>query len=126
MVKGKIEAGSSARLGLGLLSVLSLLAVAATPLLSPVITSSEEGYYGGRGRGHHTRPCDREGSFIRGSLTLQELEEHTDIPAEKILEKLKLPTSIEKTKLLRHLREQYGISMQQVREAVHALKHPKD
>jgi hypothetical protein len=59
---------------------------------------------------------------INGRLSLADLERLTGVPAAAIIKKLKLPAGTSKDERLGRLRRRYGFSIQQVRDAVSALK----
>jgi hypothetical protein len=60
---------------------------------------------------------------INGRLSLAEVERLTGVPASALIKKLNLPAGTSKDERLGRLRRRYGFSIQQVRDAVSALKN---
>lgn len=59
---------------------------------------------------------------INGRLTLGDVQKLTGVPASDIIKKLNLPASTSVDERLGRLRKRHGFTMQQVRDAVSALK----
>jgi len=59
---------------------------------------------------------------INGRLSLGDVQRLTGVPAGAIIKKLNLPANTSSNERLGHLRKRHGFSMQQVRDAVSALK----
>jgi hypothetical protein len=59
---------------------------------------------------------------INGRLSLADLERLTGVPASAIIKTLNLPAGTSRNESLGRLRRRYGFSIQQVRDAVSALK----
>jgi hypothetical protein len=59
---------------------------------------------------------------INGRLTLQDVQRLTGVPAGAIIKRLNLPANTSMNERLGRLRKRNGFSMQQVRDAVSALK----
>ncbi len=71
----------------------------------------------GQGQGQGLRQQE-----INGRLSLAEVERLTGVPAGEILKKLNLPPGTSRDERLGRLRRRYGFSIQQVRDAISALK----
>ncbi len=66
-------------------------------------------------------PSQKDGSsdvFIRGNMTLKEVQETTDVPVSHLIEQLGLPPDTSPDERLGRLRRQYGFKMSVVRKAV--------
>ena len=59
---------------------------------------------------------------INGRLSLGDVQRLTGVPASAIIKKLNLPANTSRNERLGRLRKRHGFSMQQVRDAVSALK----
>lgn len=112
LIAGRAPEGSGLRLGLGLVGVLALLALASAPLIAPVQVSSTKS----------DSPIPSSHPFenfeVRGSMTLLEVEQTTGVPADHIIETLGLPPSLSKDEKLGKLRRIYGFELAAVRKAV--------
>jgi hypothetical protein len=111
VLRGRPREGSGARMGLGVVGLLALLVLAIAPLLSPVERS------GGETAVPHSPGFEREG-LIRGSMTPQEVEEATGVPAEHILRELGLPPGLPGDERLGVLKRAHGFTMEEVRRIV--------
>jgi len=116
MVKGKPREGSGLRAGLGVVGLVVVLAIALSPLLSPV--ESEEA----REQPASISSHGYDEVIIRGSMTLGELEERSGVPASYILEELDLPPNIPDHQRLGNLVRQYGLEMDDIRRVVHEYR----
>jgi hypothetical protein len=65
------------------------------------------------------------GILITGTMSLNDLEEATGIPARKIADELGLPSHASLNEHLGRLRKKYGFSMHEVRTAVISLRNKK-
>lgn len=114
VICGKPRDPSGARLALGLVGLLALVAMAASPVMSPV--RHDLGHGGGGMSRHHSGPSHE---FIRGSMTLGEVEANTGVPAEHILKELGLPSDVRSDERLGRLRRMHGFRMSDVRQIVY-------
>jgi hypothetical protein len=115
VLRGRPREGSGARVGLGIVGLLALLALAIAPFLSPVERT------GGETGAPHSPGFERDG-LIRGSMTLQEVEAATGVPAERLLRELGLPPGLPRDERLGRLKETHGFTMEQVRQIVRAYQ----
>ena len=119
LIRGKKRTGSGRRAALGLVGVLAIIAVAISPLLSPV-----EGSERSKAEEKHERHTAKAEIDINGSLTLAEVQDETGVPVSYLLEELELPeTTSEETKLGK-LKNQYGFSMNRIRKLIEDYKPP--
>ena len=112
VVTGRPSEGSGFRAGLGIVGLAAVVALAISPLLTPV--KKELPNKGTSVLSSHKY----EGISIRGSMTLIEVEETTGVPAAYIIESLQLPDSISAEEQLGPLKRKYGFEINDVREIV--------
>jgi hypothetical protein len=118
MVTGRPREGSGARLGLAIVGILALLALASAPLLSPVERTSAAGEHAG---GSHEEAGEGAAEHvIRGSMTLGEVEALTGVPMAVIVSELGLPEDTAPDEKLGQLRRAHGFEMSRVRAIVAA------
>lgn len=112
VITGRPREGSGLRVGLGIVGLIAVLALAASPLLMPVERNTSS-------KGESTFSSHKyEGISIRGSMTFREIEEATGVPADHIIKSLKLPETISTDEKLGPLKRQYGFEINEVREIV--------
>ncbi|OQK16673.1 hypothetical protein AU255_01845 [Methyloprofundus sedimenti] len=116
VVTGRPNQSSGLRVGLGIVGLVTVVALAISPLLVPV--ESDFTNNGTSFLSSHKY----EDTLINGSMTLRQVEEITGVPAIYIIKFLKLPESISVTKQLGTLKRKYGFEMNDVREIVKAYK----
>lgn len=112
VVKGKPREGSGIRAGLGILGLVTVLAIALSPLLSQKEKSPERESPSGLSSHIYND------IIIRGSMTLSELEEKSGVPPSYILEGLDLPDNIPERQQLGFLVRTYGLEMDDIRRVV--------
>ena len=112
VIKGREKKYYTPRLALGLVGFFALCALAVSPLLSPV---TQESNY----------PINNEDIHINGSMTLNEIECITGVPADYIIQQLKLPSSVNKDQRLGQIRRHYGFGMKKIRRIVQDHKKKK-
>jgi hypothetical protein len=88
---------------------------AAPPKAQPAASGKGQGRGQKKGQGLRRQE-------INGRLSLADLERLTGVPASAIIKKLNLPAGTSRDERLGRLRRRYGFSIQQVRDAVSALK----
>jgi len=109
---GRPQEGSGYRAGLGLFALIVVVALAISPVLSPVEkNSTREGT-------SYLSSHKYEGISIRGSMTLMEVEQSTGVPASHIIKALKLPDTLSADEQLGPLKREYGFEINDVREIV--------
>jgi hypothetical protein len=114
VVTGRSREGSGFRAALGLVGLATVVALASAPLLVPVEKTTNENGAGASLLSAHPY----EDLTIRGSMTLQEIEEATGVPAAYIIKALKIPDTIPKEARLGSLKRQYGFEINDVREII--------
>jgi len=118
--------GGLALFGLGLATA----GVVAAPWLVGVERGNPRGEGGGRGAEQAGSGRDRSGTAghgghsIRGQTTLAEAAQEAGVPVPRLIAELKLPADADPTERLGHLRQEHGIEMHDVRDAVERLKGP--
>lgn len=110
VVRGRPREGSGIRLGLGALGVLTILALALAPFLSPVA-----GVSGGAGRAEPHADHSTDTAALRGSMTLGEMEQVTGVPVDHVLKQLGLPADIAPDERLGRLSAIHGFGMSDIR-----------
>lgn len=115
VLRGRPREGSGARVGLGIVGLVALLALAAAPLLSPVERA-------GGATGALYSPAFEGDEPIRGSMTLREVEQATGVPAERILRELGLPADLPRDERLGWLKRTHGFTIEEVRRIVQAYQ----
>ena len=113
VLRGRPREGSGARVALGIVGLVALLALAATPFVSPV-----EREAGARQAGDRRSRSEQSHEKIRGFLTLLEIEETTGVPAAWILRELGLPPDVPKEQHTGQLVRRYGFTMEDIRRVV--------
>lgn len=113
LIKGRKREGSAVRAGLGILGLVTVLALSLAPLLVPT-----EQTISTRGSGEQHPP----GVQFRGSMTLAEVEEITDVPKEYILRELALPANTSTSETLGSIGSRHGFTVQGVRDVVERYK----
>jgi hypothetical protein len=117
VLKGRPREGSGARVALGCVGLVALLALAIAPFTSPVERAAGET----RAPGSHG--FEREHSeSIRGYMSFAEIEAATGVPADAIIDQLGLPPGTSKDERLGRLKTTYGFSMEDVRRIVEAQR----
>jgi hypothetical protein len=112
-VQGTSREGAGVRVALAIAGVLVLTGLSVTPFLAPVEFSGEP---------PHRMQLDEQPKDpteqIDGSMTLQEVERRTGVPAAVIVETLGLPSDLPTDQRLGQLRKKYGFDIHDVREIV--------
>ncbi len=117
LMRGRPREGSGARVALGTVGLVALLALVIAPFLSPVERAS------GELRTPSVHLSERQGlEPIRGSMTLAEIQEVTGVPANHIIKELGLPAGIQKDERLGRLRTTYGFAIADVRHIVRVYR----
>ena len=119
VVTGKPRVGSGFRVGLGIVGFLTVIALALSPLLTPV----ERDFT--RSKASFSSNHKYVGISITGSMTLNEVEKTTGVPARYIVESLKLPESISIDEKPGRLKRKHGFEIHNVREIIKEYKSRK-
>ncbi len=115
VVTGKDHEASGIRAGLGIVGLITVIALAVSPLLSPIeIQNKESSSYSS----HKSNDIS-----ISGSMTLKEVEEATGVPASYIIESLGLPETTSVNEKLGALKKKQGIEVKDVRGVVKVYKN---
>jgi Domain of unknown function (DUF4405) len=119
VVSGRPREGSGLRAGLGIVGLVTVVAFAISPLLTPVERDLSS-------TGTSLLSSHKfEDISIRGSMTLKEVEGTTGVPATYVIEALKLPKSISTEDRLGTLKRTYGFEINDVKEIVKEYKNRK-
>ncbi len=113
LMSGRPREGSGARLALGTVGLAALLALAIAPFLSPVERTGREIH----SPGPHSSELEGLDS-IRGSMTLAEIQQTTGVPADYIIERLGLPSGVQREERLGRLKTTHGFTIDDVRRIV--------
>lgn len=119
LITGRKQMASGRRGLLGVVGVLAIIAVAISPLLSPV-----EGAKRSNVEANHEKHVSESETDINGSLTLQQVQDQTGVPASYLIEELGLPESTSSETKLGKLKNQHGFSMDRVRLLIENYKPP--
>ena len=111
MVKGKPREGSGSRAVLSIVGVVALLGLAVAPFLGPIEKRGDPPH-----RMYDAGPAEHSVSRINGSMTLEEVEQITGVPAQAIMRELGLPAGVSPQTRLGRLRRECGFEMYDVRE----------
>lgn len=103
---------SGLRAGLGIVGLIAVIALAVSPLLTPV-TTRETTATGNSLSGHQYEDIP-----IRGSMTLAEVAQTTGVPAQAIISALKLPPTVSPNQRLGLLKRTYRFEINDMREAI--------
>jgi hypothetical protein len=109
LIKGKKREGSGFRVGLGILGVVTVVALALAPLFVPVDPTMSKDAMDGR----HQSEIQ-----VRGSMTLAEVEDATHVPHAYLIRELGLPTNTSPSESFRSLGSRHGFNVQRVRDVV--------
>ncbi len=112
VVAHKPREGSGFRAGIGIVGLVAIIAIASSPLFTPVSKEKISAPRSETTSQQHFTP------LIQGYLTLREVEEYAGVPATYIIESLQLPNSISVDEKLGHLKSTYGFEMNEVRTIV--------
>jgi Domain of unknown function (DUF4405) len=119
VLTGRPREGSGFRAGLGIVGLITVVALAVAPLLAPVERDTSS-------KGESSLSSHKyEDISIRGSMTLKEVEETTGVPASYIIKSLNLPETVSEEEPLGPLKRQYGFEINDVREIVKGYKKRK-
>ena len=116
VITGRPREGSGFRLGLGIVGLVAVIALAISPLLTIVERSVNQ-------KGSSLLSSHKFGDIsIRGSMTLKEVEETTAVPSSHIIKSLNLPESTSVNEKLGQLKQEFGFEINDVREIIKNYK----
>jgi len=123
VVAGRPREGSGFRAGLGVIGFITVVALAASPLLAPVQRDGNSRLPPAQGDTASNGTLsvsshEYEDISVRGSMTLKEVEVTTGVPASYIVKSLGLPDEISEDERLGPLKREYEFEMNDVREMV--------
>ncbi|MEN6448920.1 MAG: DUF4405 domain-containing protein [Thermoguttaceae bacterium] len=119
VVRGRPREGSGMRVGLAVVAVLALAGLAVAPFFGEVQQGGQPP--------HRLRDADQPktpATAIDGTMTLDEVQRQTGVPAAVILRELGLPKDAPTDQRLGKLRKQYGFDLHRVREIVEKHREP--
>jgi hypothetical protein len=116
IVTGKNNEASGLRAGLGIVGLITVVALTISPLLAPITTDLNNK------EASSLSSHKYEDISINGSMTLNEVEEATDVPVAYIIETLGLPKSVTGKNKLGTLKKKYEIEINYVREIIKEYK----
>ncbi len=112
VLTGRPREASGRRVALGIIGLMAVVSLAISPLISPVESAVNR-----RGVSSFSSHKHKAAS-IRGSMTLNEVEEITGVPVSYIIDQLKLPEPMSVEARLGPLKRQHGFEIDDVREIV--------
>ena len=119
IIRGRKKENFTTRIALGVVAGAALLALAISPIFSPVEINSGVNQHGIIPTTSRASP---KSSLINGRMTLAELEQATGVPTDYFIEQLGLPTTVDREERLGHLRRTYGFRLNEVRQIVESYK----
>lgn len=117
-IRGRAREGSGVRVGLGIVGVLTLVAIALTPWVSPTTRVPRAHLREPVAADRPLTPQDQTTPPMRGMMTFQEIEDLTGVPTTYIIQNLSLPQGVSPDERLGRLRRAHGFTMQDVRRIV--------
>lgn len=112
---GKPREGSGYRIGLGILGLFVLIALSISPLITPVEISTNQA-----SPARYFENYSGDEIKIMGSMTLQDVEKETGVPAIYIIETLKLPNDTSLENRLGTLKKKYDFEINEIRAIIQA------
>jgi hypothetical protein len=129
LVKGRPGEGSGYRVGLGILGIIMLTVLVLSPFFG-IVERRTDIHPRKQRFNTQTFPQERSGSqrfpgnvYIRGYMTLQQVENQTGISYSIILNELGLPSDLSKNEKIGNLRRLYGFDMNELRNIVQKYKN---
>ena len=118
VASGKPRNYSGNRVLLGVVGFIVVVLLAVAPLVTPVETASKSE--------EHTTEASHENEIktIKGSMTLNEVEKATGVPAIYIIESLGLPNTVYPNEKLNTLKNTYSFEMSVIRNLVDDYEKP--
>ncbi len=120
VMQGQPSDESGVRLALGLIGILAVLAVAIAPFVSSVERTSNI-----TSQRSESSALTHESEFVRGRMTLSEIEQRTGVPAAYIIERLDMPTDVLRDVGIAKLGKSFNFDIDDVRRIVSEYKATK-
>ena len=111
--KGRAEGGHRNRILLGFVGLLAIITLSVAPIITSVETT------GKRAGDNHK---DNETVQVFGSMTLAEVSGINGVPVDYLLDALDLPAETDPNQKMAQIRQQHGISMQEVRNIINQYR----
>ncbi|MDT8375974.1 MAG: DUF4405 domain-containing protein [Mariprofundaceae bacterium] len=111
VVTGRPREGSGFRAGLGVVGLVTVIALSLSLLLTPVERELS-------GKGVSFRSLQHEDNSIRGSMTLKEIEAATGVPSAYIVEALNLPASVSENERVGLLKREHNFELTDIRAVI--------
>ncbi len=120
VVSGGKQESSGYRAGLGLVGLLTVIALASAPLFSKIEKDLN------RNPGSALSAHLYNDHLIKGSMSLNQLEQTTRVPASYIIETLELPEHTSRVQSLGQIKKHYGIEIKSIKEIVKNYKNKQE
>jgi hypothetical protein len=117
-VKGSSRLGSRLRVALALVGLFLIMGLAIAPYFSSVVESGEPPHKARLEKSSEIPSKKPVEHTINGSMTLQEIEQKTGVPAAVILKELGLPPDTPTDERMGRLRKRYEFEMHTVQDIV--------
>ena len=114
-IQNKPREGSGVRAVWGVAGLFILLLISAAPFLSPIEKTSP---LKGADPNNQLDLKSHSHQTVRGSMTLTEVEQSTNVPINRILKELGIRDNISPDEKLGQLGQQYGFQMEAVRQII--------
>ena len=114
-IQNKPREGSGVRAAWGVAGLFILLLISAAPFLSPIEKTSP---LKGADPNNQLDLKSHSDQTVRGSMTLAEVEQSTNVPINRILKELGIRDNISPDEKLGQLGQQYGFQMEAVRQII--------
>lgn len=120
VIQNQPREGSGMRVALGTIGFITLLLIAVAPFLSPKeqVPSSIDGKATRTHSDNSKADAEKHAESIRGSMTLEEVEQSTGVPVKYLLKQLGLPANTSPGQKLGQLSKKHGLEIKVIRKAV--------
>lgn len=119
VLTGRPREGSGFRVGLGIVGLVTVIALSVAPLLAPVERDT------GSGEASPGSGQEYDAMEIFGSMTFREVEDLTGVPASYIINTLTLPETVSEDERIGPLKHRYDFEIDDIREIVKGYKNGK-
>jgi len=117
MVRDKPREGSGLRFALGLVGILAVLAIALTPFGGSVEQTGTSSV-----QREESSSLIQESEFVRGRMTLIEIEQKTGVPKAYLIEHLGMPKNVQLDEGIAKLGKSFGFDIDDVRRIIGKYK----